>query len=1199
MGVGAEEALRAVHRQEQQALEDALGERLRAEVRPSTHLRSLKIEQRSLTRAKKFAEAMELMKMTEGLAREEAEEHRERVRRAHMSDLQQLYDRQAEERLVLQQKVQVEEEEARRRMAQGTSPRGFVHSPTRGGVFTEHGRGCSRRGGVGGKALARATVPSEGVERKANLAQGRKKAPARTEVSWANETGRSAEKAALNSPPAQGVSQEPWELYKDMSWKSPSTEWEAAPGAMKVAQRQEPPVDRPRKRFGLPTQTSEEGAALLSPSEMLAAGLSSVDGRVWSPKPAERPKRKPKTKPRPGLVMPSEPTYASPRTRSRQKVKSKKQTEFDKVMDAVARLASGSPSPSPRPKRKVKAQTVRSKPEYLPKSGGSSQRTRTLKARSARSTSSTEVLYKESRGDALDESPRYLRELSSPSAPRAKKKAAGTKGAKKKKVKKKGSTSSRTGGSGAGVPSYMRPTKAMTTRSLGPARDSEEISVDLELDPWDDDIISSFRNGLSITQRTDDQYLQHSNRERHSHSLGETVTPSPRPDGVRPSFWEETSPREMSRTERNLCLSPPSDSASPSDMEFGDLAFKGADKSHFNGGFHFPNSPRMASRRTNYKEYENTQHHALDHAMDLVLDRTAHGPDNLTQGDLRPVEPRLNAGNHRRTESVPPAPNSAGTGPNVFHPAEAGAIGQGAPLAHMSGPPHASAPAHSFVQSGSSITYHAGGFPGSYVGGVAAGGQYAPVVVYGLPSYGVPHGGIDPAGQVYAPPPPAAGSAIEPVGHGPQKASESVVRSRVAPQGPDSDALNARPDGQVKGASGSIGVPAPTAAQTITQPSVPAAVPLRNVTPQFGAGAMAEGRNSEEERGWAKRPTAEAKPVAPTRTALTVAPGDELHRGSAAGKAQAESSDSDDFDENDFDLVSPVAGRSLSSHSVPGLRVTSRVPLAPTELHGPRPKPRSPKSQASPLPSTPRIIIAEAAAPPKAAGLDRQRRHANPLSLAVPGLRNELAALSDDPGQGAGKAPRQVAPAQRAAAAAAALAAAKHWSAPPAPLTGALGTPFKFRRPDDTTNTNAPGTPVQPVVKEGPGERASREASPAPAKPEGFALEDIGVLFTHLRHGRYSEARALIKQGAPVDCRDRGGNTPLMAACQNGRGKLVKLCIRYGANVNAQNKQGNTALHFALAFQFQAIGEFLVAKGADDSLVNLKGLTCYEGLGKD
>ena len=141
-------------------------------------------------------------------------------------------------------------------------------------------------------------------------------------------------------------------------------------------------------------------------------------------------------------------------------------------------------------------------------------------------------------GGALDELPRYLSELNSPPDPQAKKKAAGTKGAKKKKAKKKGSTSSRTGGSAAGVPSYMRPTKAKTTRSLGTARGSREVSEDLELelDPWDDDVISSFRNGLSITQRTDAQYLQHSTRERHSHSLGETVTPSPRPDGVRPSF---------------------------------------------------------------------------------------------------------------------------------------------------------------------------------------------------------------------------------------------------------------------------------------------------------------------------------------------------------------------------------------------------------------------------------------------------------------------------------------------------------------------------------------------------------------------------------------------------------------------------------------------------------------------------------------
>ena len=421
------------------------------------------------------------------------------------------------------------------------------------------------------------------------------------------------------------------------------------------------------------------------------------------------------------------------------------------------------------------------------------------------------------------------------------------------------------------------------------------------------------------------------------------MTPSPRPDGVRPSFWEETSPRELSRTERNLCLSPPSDSASPSDVEFGGLAFKGAEKSHWNGSLDFIQSSTEAAQRTNH---EISQRHALDRAMNLVLERAAHRPDGLAEGELGRLPPSSSVDSHGRTERVlQPAPNNS-NGQNVFHPAEAGARGQGAPLADTAGPPHAPAPAQSFVQTGAPVAYHAGGFPGSYVGGLPVGGQYAPVMVYGAPSYGVPHGGMNPAGLVYAPPPPAAGSAGALAGRGSQEAPEGVARSRVAPQGPDSDALNARPDGHIKGApGGSTGVSVPTPAQTITQPRIPATgSPRGKKTSQVGAGAAAVGGVGGKDRGRASGPTTEAKPVAPTRTALTVAPGDELHRGSAAGKAQAESSDSDDFDENDFDLVSPVAGRSLTSHSVPGLRVTSRVPLAPTELHGPRPKPRSPKS---------------------------------------------------------------------------------------------------------------------------------------------------------------------------------------------------------------------------------------------------------------
>lgn len=52
-----------------------------------------------------------------------------------------------------------------------------------------------------------------------------------------------------------------------------------------------------------------------------------------------------------------------------------------------------------------------------------------------------------------------------------------------------------------------------------------------------------------------------------------------------------------------------------------------------------------------------------------------------------------------------------------------------------------------------------------------------------------------------------------------------------------------------------------------------------------------------------------------------------------------------------------------------------------------------------------------------------------------------------------------------------------------------------------------------------------------------------------------------------------------------------------GANVNHQNAQGNTALHFALAFDPEGnLGEYLIERGADDSIENIEGMTPYDGL---
>lgn len=41
---------------------------------------------------------------------------------------------------------------------------------------------------------------------------------------------------------------------------------------------------------------------------------------------------------------------------------------------------------------------------------------------------------------------------------------------------------------------------------------------------------------------------------------------------------------------------------------------------------------------------------------------------------------------------------------------------------------------------------------------------------------------------------------------------------------------------------------------------------------------------------------------------------------------------------------------------------------------------------------------------------------------------------------------------------------------------------------------------------------------------------------------------------------------------------------------------GQTGLHYAFAYGFEELAKYLLDKGADDSIKNGSGLTCYEGL---
>ena len=70
----------------------------------------------------------------------------------------------------------------------------------------------------------------------------------------------------------------------------------------------------------------------------------------------------------------------------------------------------------------------------------------------------------------------------------------------------------------------------------------------------------------------------------------------------------------------------------------------------------------------------------------------------------------------------------------------------------------------------------------------------------------------------------------------------------------------------------------------------------------------------------------------------------------------------------------------------------------------------------------------------------------------------------------------------------------------------------------------------------------------------------------------------------------------LLNAAQNGNKRIAKLCLRRGANVNLPNNTGQTVLHYAYAYGFEDLAEYLKSKGADDRPKNADGLTCYEGL---
>jgi ankyrin repeat protein len=120
---------------------------------------------------------------------------------------------------------------------------------------------------------------------------------------------------------------------------------------------------------------------------------------------------------------------------------------------------------------------------------------------------------------------------------------------------------------------------------------------------------------------------------------------------------------------------------------------------------------------------------------------------------------------------------------------------------------------------------------------------------------------------------------------------------------------------------------------------------------------------------------------------------------------------------------------------------------------------------------------------------------------------------------------------------------------------------------------------------------AEAEADSEKAKA---AWQHKALLF--VKNGKLAELEEALDEDVPVDTADEHGNTLLILACQQGNKRLAKFLLRRGAKMNAQSLNGNTILHYCYFYNFEELAEYLKAHGADDSLLNSDGLTCYEGI---
>ena len=120
--------------------------------------------------------------------------------------------------------------------------------------------------------------------------------------------------------------------------------------------------------------------------------------------------------------------------------------------------------------------------------------------------------------------------------------------------------------------------------------------------------------------------------------------------------------------------------------------------------------------------------------------------------------------------------------------------------------------------------------------------------------------------------------------------------------------------------------------------------------------------------------------------------------------------------------------------------------------------------------------------------------------------------------------------------------------------------------------------------------------SPLAGPPGGSGSAPTHPVFSKVRNNRHAEVSDVGVRGGSRTRGTRAGTRPGRAA-QNNR-KRTSRRRAPGADLDAQNEQGQTAMHFAHAYGYRELAEYLVRKGANPMVVVGTGSGPTRGSGR-